>query len=104
MLFQALPNDRAVLPLLLYIQERLGLWGESYRARYLFVVVAFSITVCIPKLTTTYTNLETFICSMAEHVFIGNVFGGAMLLWTEYDSFRQFIEQVNSLTKHCKYA
>uniref|UniRef100_A0A6E8VYT7 Odorant receptor n=1 Tax=Anopheles coluzzii TaxID=1518534 RepID=A0A6E8VYT7_ANOCL len=100
MLFQALPNDRAVLPLLLYIQERLGLWGESYRARYLFVVVAFSITVCIPKLTTTYTNLETFICSMAELVFIGNVFGGAMLLWTEYDSFRQFIEQVNSLTKY----
>ncbi|XP_061518014.1 uncharacterized protein LOC133393994 [Anopheles gambiae] len=104
MLFQALPNDRAVLPLLLYIQERLGLWGESYRVRYLFVVVAFSITVCIPKFTTTYTNLETFICSMAELVFMGNVVGGSMLLWTEYDSFRQFIEQVNSLTKYCKYA
>uniref|UniRef100_A0A182XUR6 Uncharacterized protein n=1 Tax=Anopheles quadriannulatus TaxID=34691 RepID=A0A182XUR6_ANOQN len=100
MLFQPLPNDRAVLPLLLYIQERLGLWGESYRVRYLFVVVAFSITVCIPKLTTTYTNLETFICSMAELVFMGNVVGGSMLLWTEYDSFRQFIEQVNSLTKY----
>uniref|UniRef100_A0A182UKV8 Odorant receptor n=1 Tax=Anopheles melas TaxID=34690 RepID=A0A182UKV8_9DIPT len=104
MLFQALPNDRAVLPLLLYIQERLGLWGESYRARYLFVVVAFSITVCIPKLTTTCTNLETFICSMAELAFVGNVFCGGLTLWSVYDAFRQFIEQVNSLTKYCKYA
>uniref|UniRef100_A0A182HG67 Uncharacterized protein n=1 Tax=Anopheles arabiensis TaxID=7173 RepID=A0A182HG67_ANOAR len=101
MLFQELPNDRAVLPLLLYIQERLGFWGDrTTRVRYPVAFVAFWITVAIPKLATDYSDVELFICSMAELAFVGNVFCGGMALWSVYNSFRQFIEQVIRLTKY----
>uniref|UniRef100_A0A182VHG1 Uncharacterized protein n=1 Tax=Anopheles merus TaxID=30066 RepID=A0A182VHG1_ANOME len=101
MLFQELPNDRAVLPLLLYIQEWLGFWGDrTTRVRHPVAFVAFWITVAIPKLATDYSDVESFICSMAELAFVGNVFCGGMALWSVYDAFRQFIEQVIRLTKY----
>uniref|UniRef100_A0A182KDP9 Uncharacterized protein n=1 Tax=Anopheles christyi TaxID=43041 RepID=A0A182KDP9_9DIPT len=100
MLFKALQNDRAVLPLVLYIQQQIGIWGESPRLRYPIAFAAFWLTVAIPKLTTRYATLETLICSMAELVFVGNVICGAMLLWMEHAAFQQFIEQVSHLTNH----
>uniref|UniRef100_A0A182PZ82 Uncharacterized protein n=1 Tax=Anopheles epiroticus TaxID=199890 RepID=A0A182PZ82_9DIPT len=100
MIFSELQDDRAVLPLLLYIQERIGLWGDSPRVRYPVAFVAFWITVAVPKLSLHYTSLETFICSMAELVYMCNVWCGAMLIWMEHECFQQYIDQVTSLTRY----
>uniref|UniRef100_A0A182YFW8 Uncharacterized protein n=1 Tax=Anopheles stephensi TaxID=30069 RepID=A0A182YFW8_ANOST len=96
-------DDRAVLPLILYLQKHISLGDGSKRLYYPIVFSAFCASVVVPKLMTHYTNLETFICSMAELVFVGNVICGTMLLWMEYVSFAQFIEQTTSLTKYCKW-
>uniref|UniRef100_A0A182S4R1 Uncharacterized protein n=1 Tax=Anopheles funestus TaxID=62324 RepID=A0A182S4R1_ANOFN len=100
MLFMALQDDRAVLPLILYLQKRVSLWSDSKRLYFPIVFVAFCITVAVPKLVTAYSDLETFICSMAELIFVGNAMCGTMLLWIEYVPFKQFIKKTTSLTKY----
>uniref|UniRef100_A0A182VUR2 Uncharacterized protein n=1 Tax=Anopheles minimus TaxID=112268 RepID=A0A182VUR2_9DIPT len=100
MLFMALQDDRAVLPLILYLQKRISLWNSSKRLYFPAVFIAFCITVAVPKLVTGYSNLEIFICSMAELVFVGNAISGTMLLWIKYVPFNQFIEKMTSLTKY----
>uniref|UniRef100_A0A182T4A5 Uncharacterized protein n=1 Tax=Anopheles maculatus TaxID=74869 RepID=A0A182T4A5_9DIPT len=81
-------------------RKRITLGDGSKRLYFPIVFTAFCTTVVVPKLVTHYSDLETFICSMAELVFVGNVNCGTMLLWLEYASFAQFIEQTTSLTKY----
>ncbi|KFB40009.1 AGAP009408-PA-like protein [Anopheles sinensis] len=70
LLFGPLRDDQAVLPLILSIQEQIGLWTGPKRKLFLILFVSYCITVVVPKLLTSYPDIPTCICGIAELIFI----------------------------------
>uniref|UniRef100_A0A182ILI2 Uncharacterized protein n=1 Tax=Anopheles atroparvus TaxID=41427 RepID=A0A182ILI2_ANOAO len=100
MLFRKLQNDRAVLPLILFLQEQIGLWNESKRVRFPLIFAGYCLFVALPKLTSSYPDIPTCICGIAELIFISNVQCGGMLLWLQHDTFKPFVQELQSVADH----
>uniref|UniRef100_A0A2M4CWL7 Putative odorant receptor n=1 Tax=Anopheles darlingi TaxID=43151 RepID=A0A2M4CWL7_ANODA len=97
--FGALDDDRAVLPLLLFLQGQWGFCQDTKRFRYLIFFIMYIFVMAIPKLSFGYRNQNELISSMAELIFVSNIVCGTMMLWLQYPRFVKFIDSLRTMAK-----
>uniref|UniRef100_A0A1Y9HAW6 Uncharacterized protein n=1 Tax=Anopheles farauti TaxID=69004 RepID=A0A1Y9HAW6_9DIPT len=95
-----LKEPYAVMPLLLWFQGFVGLWGERrYRYKFRLIFLSFCLLVVIPKLAFGYPDLETTVRGTAELIFEWNVLFGVLLFSMKLDDYDELVHRYRDIAQ-----